>query len=230
MFHLEDVLQLKEGEHVLAIMRRHGSTLVPPLLLAFILIVVPFFMLFPLFSMGIVGMIIFGAAIVLGLGVAIRAFVLWDADVFILTDARVVDVDQKGIFNRFVAEASIGAIQDVSWTRRGMVQTLFGIGTLSVRTAGGGAVIEAKQIKRPEHLQDVLNDLRNGPPKRGADGAMLSPPKDANAERAALLKTLQTMLSAYPLEELDRILIVLRAREKSAAADAFYSGDAAPKA
>jgi len=51
MFRLESVIQLKDEEQIRAIARRHIITLIGPLALAMVLIVVPFFFLFPLFSL-----------------------------------------------------------------------------------------------------------------------------------------------------------------------------------
>ncbi len=79
MFHIEDVLQLKDDEQVKAIVRRHVVMLVPRLFLALLLIVIPFFLLFPLFSWGLPGAIGFFVVILIGVVIAIRTLLLWDA-------------------------------------------------------------------------------------------------------------------------------------------------------
>ncbi len=227
MLHLEDVVHLKDDEQVMLIVRRHGATLVPPLFLAFILIVIPFFMLFPLFSQGIVGIIIFGAAVILGIGVAVRAFILWDADAFIVTTLRVVDVDQRGVFNRFVAEAMLPAVQDISWHRHGFIETMLGMGSLTVRTGSTSKPIVAHHIAHPERVQETINDLRGKSPHAPKDGHAAAP---APVEKGKMLKDITGMLEGYSAEELQRIETVLKARERSAAADAFFTGDEEKKA
>ncbi len=165
MFRLESVLQLKDEEAIRAMIRRHIMTLVGPLLLAMLFIVVPFFFLFPLFSLGIFGVLVFGILIVVGIVLAFRTLFIWDADVLIITNSRVVDVDQKGLFSRHVGEATLNSIQDVSWHKEGFWQTLFRMGTVKIQTAGAAAVIEADNISKPEKVHELINEVRQESPR-----------------------------------------------------------------
>lgn len=217
MFHLDDVLQLKEGENVIRLIRRHPITLVPSLSLAILLIVLPFFLLFPLFGLGILGVIMFGAAVLIGIGVAARAFLLWDSDVLVMTTHRLVDVDQKGLFTRNVTEAQHTNIQDVSWSKKGIWQTMLGIGSLNIQTAGASLNIEASQVAHPQQLAEYLNDIRH----------QTAPKKTiVDPEKYEKLKTIQAMLQGFSLDELERIETILKARERQAASDAFLDDEA----
>ena len=71
MIRLEEVIQLKEGEEVKALMRRHVVTLLPQLVAASVLIVAPFFFLFPLFTSGPAGIVLFGVLVLVGVLVAV---------------------------------------------------------------------------------------------------------------------------------------------------------------
>src|SRR5262249_32798336 len=159
-----DVLSLNDGEKVRAVTRRHVATLVPPLGLALILIVAPFFLLFPLFSWGTPGVVLFCVAIVLGILIAIRSVVLWDAGALILTTMHISDVDQKGLLTRTVSEASLTSIQDVSWGRNGFADTIFRMGKITIQTASTTATIEARRIPHPEQMYELINELRHGVP------------------------------------------------------------------
>lgn len=213
MFHLEDVLQLKDTEDVKLITRRHLMTLAPGLFLALVLIVIPFFLLFPLFSWGIFGVILFLFAVISGIVIAVRSFLLWDADVFIITTHRIVDVDQKGVFMRMVKEAQLPTIQDTSWKRHGMMETVFRMGTITIQTAGHS--IEAHRIPRPELVQDLLNELRHATKPKKID---LTP------ERREKLRHIDALLEGFSMSELDRIESILKERERTAASDAFLAG------
>lgn len=220
MFKLEDVLQMKDGEDVKEIIRRHWLTLVPGLSVAFILIVIPFFLMFPLFAWGVMGASLFVVAVVIGIVVAIRTFLLWDADVLVVTTLRLVDVDQRGIFTRIVSEAPLSSIQDVSWSRKGMLETFFHIGSVRVQTAGAQTSIEARRIANPERVNDAINDLRNKTaPKR----------VDLDPQRLEKLKKISGLLEGFSVEELTRIESILKARERSAVADAFLEQDESEK-
>ncbi|MCC7357380.1 PH domain-containing protein [Candidatus Uhrbacteria bacterium] len=212
MFHLEDVLQLKEGENVVRLTRRHVLTLAPGLILALILIVLPFFLLFPLFSLGVLGVMMFGISVLIGIGIAYRTFVLWDADVLLMTTHRLVDVDQKGLFTRNVTEAQMQNIQDVSWSKKGIWETIFRMGSVSIQTAGASSNIEAIKVSEPQRLAEFLNDIRH----------QTAPKKTViDPEKYEKMKTIQTMLQQFSLEELERIETILKARERQTVTDAF---------
>ncbi len=227
MFHLEDVLTKNEHEQVHAIIRRHASTLIPVLSVSLVLIAAPFFFLYQLFAWKTIGLILFFSSVVLGIVIALRALLLWDADVFVLTDLRVVDVDQQGILSRTVAETALSGIQDVAWGRKGTIQTLFRTGTLSIQPAGGGRVMVIMDIPRPERVYARLNELRH---KKGLaaspvevevvdteevveeDVSVQMPSAEGKAERIA---EIVKMLNGYSEEELQRVSMILQARESS---------------
>jgi hypothetical protein len=48
MLSVHDILQLQEGERVVAVIRRHASSVIPGLVAAGLCIALPFFFLFPL--------------------------------------------------------------------------------------------------------------------------------------------------------------------------------------
>lgn len=162
MFHIHDVLLPKEGEVVHCLVRRHGVTLVPQLLLAGLLMVVPFFLLFPLARWGAIGTVLFVLLLASGLFVALRAFLLWDADVLIVTSERVVDVDQRGLWNRIVCETPLIFIQEVICEQKGLADAVCRMGTVRIRSAPSAtAEMSASCVRRPERLRQMIQDLRS---------------------------------------------------------------------
>lgn len=214
MFQLEDVLQLKDAEDVKLVVRRHPVTLAPGLLLAALLIVVPFFFLFRLFGFGIIGVVIFGLSILVGAAIAVKTILLWNADVFIITTLRVVDVDQRGLFARFVTEAPLATIQDVSWNRHGIVDTLWKIGSLKVQTVGTSADILVRRVAHPERIHELLNDLRHTTVPARVD----LPP-----DQRERLRKLMTLLEVLPPASIDRIEQAIKDEGKKDAVSSFLS-------
>ncbi len=219
MFHLQDVLQPKDGEQVEAIIRRHVVTLVPPLCLSLLLIVIPFFLLFPLFAWNFFGIILFFASVIFGVLVALRSLMLWDGDVLVLTSLRLIDVDRRGVFARSVSEAYLSSIQDVSWSRHSMLESLFRSGSVSVQTAGTTPRIEVTRIPRPEAVYELINELRHGTLPVTDSGATKA--KAPLNDREVRIERITQLIQAYPLEELVRIEAVLEARSRAQTADAF---------
>jgi hypothetical protein len=170
MFRITDILQPSEGELVRLIARKHVATMFPRLLLAGALIVLPFFFLFRLGQSGTIGVVAFVCSVALGLFVALRAFLLWDADVFVLTSHRVVDVDQRGLLSRSVAEIPLIHIHDVRWLRQGWNETLWRMGTLRIRATGVTTQLVIPKLPRPERIVAALEQERA---KRGSRGGIV---------------------------------------------------------
>jgi len=59
-------------------------------------------------------------------------------DVWIITDKRIIDVEQKGIFNREISTFYYEKVQDVTVEIKGFLPTLMGLGDIHVQTAGQG--------------------------------------------------------------------------------------------
>lgn len=216
MFHIEDVLQLKDGEDVRLLVRRHAITMIPRLFIALALIVVPFFLLFPLFSWGIAGMAAFVISVLAGIVTAMRTFLMWDADVLVITTLRLVDVDQKGVFSRFVTEAPFSLIQDASWHRKGVVDTVFKIGTLKIQTAGTSTAINVRRVARPELVHELINDLRHATTPKRID---LSP------EIRERIRKISMILENLTPESLNRIETAIRDEGRDTAVSNFLTDE-----
>ena len=226
MFHVEDVVQLKDDEEVRRIVRRHPVSVAPGLLLSLVLIVLPFFLMFPLFGWGMYGAVLFVAAVVFGIGVALRTLLLWDSDVLVITSSRLVDVDQRGLFSRVVSEAPLECIQDVSWAKRGVWQTLFRMGSIRVQTAGNTANLEMDQIAKPDRVAELVNELRRetvAPPP--APTARVVREEKPPTDKAAKLKSINAILESFTFEELAGVENVLKARQRANLAEESFDAD-----
>ena len=142
-----------EDEEILRIWRHHPITLVGPILrvLAFALV--------PVILLLVTGFAIFGSIILFAIFLVILAIVItyaayewvsWYSDIFVLTNYRVVDVQQDGFFDRRFSEASLVNIQDVSHEVTGVFQTLFNFGNVLVQTAGAEVKIQMRDIAKPQ--------------------------------------------------------------------------------
>jgi hypothetical protein len=125
--------------------------------------VLPFFFLFPLWRQGGWGVITFFVWLISGLLLLGRLYLMWVRTIFLVTDMRVIDHDQRGFFHRVVTQARFDQIDEVSVQVKGIIATLFRYGTLRLKLHGEAADIEVKYVKRPEHFADLINDLRNIP-------------------------------------------------------------------
>lgn len=80
-------------------------------------------------------------------------FVGWYFTIFVLTEAEVTVIEQKGFFNRTVNNLALNNIQSVNYTIPGMQAALFKFGDISVQTLSGGGHLEIKTLHKPARLQ-----------------------------------------------------------------------------
>lgn len=99
-------------------------------------------------------------ALLLAILFFLPAWIKWHFSVYILTDQRFIQVRQKGLFHRAVSDISLNQIQSMNYSISGLVETMFGFGTIVVQTYMGD--VELRDIQHPEktqkRIQAVLRD------------------------------------------------------------------------
>jgi len=99
------------------------------------------------------------AGILLGLLLFFPSWIGWHFSVFIITDQRFIQITQKGLFHRAVADISLTQIQSVNYEINGLQETLLGFGTIKMQTYVGDMVIHF--VHHPAKTQKkLLNILR----------------------------------------------------------------------
>ncbi|MBI2473115.1 PH domain-containing protein [Candidatus Uhrbacteria bacterium] len=153
-------IELKAHEEVLEVVYASMIPRLPRVTLLVVWILLPFFFLFPLWREGGIGLAIFAIWLFSGVLLLVRAYLTWSRTVFVVTDMRVIDYDQKGFFHRVVTQTRFDQIDEVSYHIKGIFPTLFGYGTLQLQLQGSSADIQVEQVKRPNRIADLINDLR----------------------------------------------------------------------
>ncbi|OHA20573.1 MAG: hypothetical protein A2849_03120 [Candidatus Taylorbacteria bacterium RIFCSPHIGHO2_01_FULL_51_15] len=76
-------------------------------------------------------------------------------DVWILTNHRIVDVEQIGLFNRKVSSFRFDQIQDATVKVSGLLATLIDFGTVEIRTASNES-FGFQGVARPNYLKNRI--------------------------------------------------------------------------
>ena len=84
------------------------------------------------------------------------AFTRYFLNVWVLTNQRIVDIKQRGYFNRQVSSLFLNRVQDVTSDVRGVLSSLLGIGKITVQSAGAVDEFHMYGIPRPEQMRDVI--------------------------------------------------------------------------
>lgn len=77
-------------------------------------------------------------------------------DIMVLTDRRLIDIEQLGIFSRDLAEMRLEKIQDIRVEVHGFLETLLGFGNLHVQTAGSNKEFVVRAIPKPYAVKDAI--------------------------------------------------------------------------
>jgi hypothetical protein len=145
-----------DGEEVLFVFRKHPVVMRRGLLLGLLAVLlgtVP--ALFnPLYSVYFIGL---GIGLVVGALLFFPAWISWHFSVFIVTDQRLIQITQKGLFNRSVVDMGLSQIQMVNYQVAGLTQTMLGFGTIMMQTFVGDLVIH--DIPRPAVIQKKLLEV-----------------------------------------------------------------------
>lgn len=193
MFHLDHLPNPIPDEHLVHFLRRHVITLIPLILGYILLLSAPFFAIWyvNMYQPAILDQPVAGPMIVLG-GTAFflyawlflfQAFMDYYLDIWVVTNRRILSIEQTGLFSRTVSELRLYRIQDVTSTITGPLHTVFGYGDVEIQTAGektrftfedipqpnaiAKSILELSEIDRREHLDDAVEDF--GMPDKGID-------------------------------------------------------------
>ena len=80
----------------------------------------------------------------------------WFFDVCVVTDQRIIDIDQQGFFHQKVSEAGLSKVQDVIYEIRGFIQTFFNFGDVTVYTAGNDEGFTFENVHEPQKVHQKL--------------------------------------------------------------------------
>lgn len=146
---LFEKIQLEDNEEVLDVVRKHWFIIVAELFGTFLMLLAPFIIFLfylavptdtfpitlhpedhiPLIAYGIIVWLLF--AIMSG-------FMIWThyyLDLWIITDRRIIVIDQVHFFNRKVSSFRLERLQDIKFSINGLIATFLNFGTIRVQTA-----------------------------------------------------------------------------------------------
>ncbi len=169
--HMSSVIHQKSYEKIVHVLHRHPITFVPKLAFFLILLAIPAVLyvmidnLFPaLFSSQVVTAVSFLSASVYYLATVVffyTQFTIFYLDLWIVTNDRIVDIEQRGLFSRTVSELDLYQIQDVTTQVHGFFATLLHYGHVEVKTASSNTGIVFRDVKNPDKLREEILDLAN---------------------------------------------------------------------
>lgn len=81
----------------------------------------------------------------------------WFFSIYIVTNQRLRQSTQQGLFGRTVVDVGLSKIQNISYTVSGFNEAVFGFGTIVIQTYVGDLVLE--RIMHPSKVYDKLQNF-----------------------------------------------------------------------
>jgi len=156
----------KPDEHVLVVARHHWFVFFRDVIGIALLFFVPFF------ALPILELFVGASSITIPAGfgfffASFWALILWQMlfarwtdfyfDIWIVTNWRIIDIDQKGFFNRDVATLlNLDKIQDVATQLSSVIGNLLGFGDIQIQTAASHREFIFKEAANPQEVERII--------------------------------------------------------------------------
>ncbi len=148
----------RQGEEVIYVFRRHILTSIKGLFFLIFMVAVGFapILIWPDNQNMVfiwMGFVMLG---LLGLG---YSYLLWYFSFYILTDQRLRQIRQKGLFRKTVVDLSLENIQSASFGVPGVLGSIFNYGTILIQTGAGDLVLS--MVSHPEKVYNEIENARH---------------------------------------------------------------------
>lgn len=155
------------NERVVFLIRRHWSLIIKQvvrLILAHLILVAVYAFLFYLLDWSLpsdgpiyILLVITVSAYLLGAWLLyLYEFVDYHLDIWILTDRRIISIEQSGLFKRTISELDLAKVQDVTSECKGKTQTFLNYGYVHIQTAAETQRFVFEQVPNPSNVARLI--------------------------------------------------------------------------
>lgn len=159
----------KAYEKIIHSVRRHPITFIPYIVVFILVLLVPvgvYWLINTMFPTLFAGEIIYSLTIMfaaiyfVAVGLFFYSyFVTFYLDLVIITNDRLIDIEQPSLFARTISEVDLYQIQDVTSEIDGIFPSIFNYGDLIIQTAGTVPRFTAYNVPDPHGLRKLILDL-----------------------------------------------------------------------
>ncbi len=177
---LRNLIHQKPYEKIEYFLHRHPITFLPKLVLFLLIMAMPVGVYFLINNLYpgiflepiILSLSVLGASIFyLGIYLFIYAqFVEFYLDSWVVTNDRIIDINQLGLFAKSVSEMDLYRIQDVTVDVKGFFRTILNYGNVIIKTASGNSHLIFFNVPNPNEIGQALIQLAEHDRKFHHDG------------------------------------------------------------
>ena len=163
------MITLDNDEKIILEVRRHWFVLLAQSLPLVFLIFFPLVIKIALGVTGLSDIVILGknTETLVAIATAVWIWFIWVAffvvwtdyylDILMLTNKRIIDIEQKGLFSREISTFRLDRIQDVTVKVNGVIPTFFDFGDIHIQTAGEVPEISVKSVPNPHKVREIVS-------------------------------------------------------------------------
>jgi uncharacterized membrane protein YdbT with pleckstrin-like domain len=176
MVDLGMLIRKKSFEKIIFLLRRHWLIFLGDVLMILVLAAVPVGLYFGIRSAApnlLTDAIMRPALVLLGSAYCLviwtffmTRFVDFYLDTWIVTNDKILNVEQHGLFSRTVSELDLAKVQDVTSEVHGILATIFNFGNVYVQTAGETQRFVFEQVSKPHEVRKHILELVEADRKR----------------------------------------------------------------
>ncbi len=151
-------ISLKDNERIRQIYRQSPFVLIQTTGLHLVGIILIGYMLIRFAPGGLLQTLLMALAIVITLHF-VRTIIIWRLNMYVVTNQRLLNYGQKGLFDQTVIETPHERILNVSYKTEGVVSRIVGYGDVVVQVVGLMEPIILKNIDTPMEIKDYLWEM-----------------------------------------------------------------------
>jgi hypothetical protein len=180
MINISKHIGIKSDEEIIFFMRRHWFVILPILVGFVITLMLPFAVYEGLLFLQPNFLTIETNFILFILGASIfflyswlfifQQFVDWYLDIWIVTNQRIINIEQRGLFGRVMSELMLYNVQDVTSEVNGFIRSMLDYGTVHIQTSAEKVRFQFEDIEHPSFLAKRVLELASEEREKHGDG------------------------------------------------------------
>ena len=159
-------MRFDDGEETVVVIRKHWLIFVGAIFIIAVFTVVPYVLLhllpngiFSSLPASVAGPTTAFLYLLWLLILWVALFAFWTnyyLNIWVITNRRIIDIVQKGLFSRELITARLEKVQDVTVDMEGILQTLFHFGTITIHTADDMTNIVITNAAHPNRARALI--------------------------------------------------------------------------
>lgn len=157
----------RPDEKVILVARKHPWVLAKSGLVM-ILVVLIIVLSFLIFGASLTSSIVLVAGLIFATIYGLIRWFVYSSDIYILSNERIINIEQSGFFSRRVTEAELANILNVSYEIKGAIKSILNFGDINIDTSGSDSnFLVLRNIENPHFIQEKIVSQQKKAQDRG---------------------------------------------------------------